>query len=192
MYWLEKSCDVAVDRFSVWLYCDVLMNGYISIILMQRKADARHTPTNAYRPSSRSVEAARQVLHAIQVIARIMKSGGLGNANAIDFYPFVAFFTLYYHILHYATGSPNADFASIEDDLILMEKLGSVMQEVGETQDGFFPIVTAIGALNKVCRHALEGKIRSLGADISLILGGDAWGKCESERITRNGENCCY
>jgi len=90
-----------------------------------------------------------------------MKNGGLGTANFVAFYPFVAFFTLYHYILHSPAGSSSAEIERIEDDLILMEELGNVIEHLGQNQEEFFPIVNAVSALNKVCRHALEGKRRA-------------------------------
>ncbi len=77
--------------------------------------------------------------------------------SVVAFFPFVAFFTLYYHILYSCSTSQDGSFDNVEEgDMHLMEDMEIAMEHAAKIQEGFTPIASAVVALNKVCRHVLR------------------------------------
>ncbi len=77
MAWLENSNGSPGDRFAIWLYGQLIINAYTTIILMERKVASIGNPSYESAPSARSVAAAREILHTICVLEDRMKRSGL-------------------------------------------------------------------------------------------------------------------
>jgi hypothetical protein len=68
------------------------------------------------------------------------------------FYPFCAFFTLYYHILS------STDPSEYEEDICALEQVVKIMSQLSCVRTDFVPIAEAMGALNDVSRAVHSGK----------------------------------
>ncbi|KAK2813942.1 hypothetical protein FQN50_000343 [Emmonsiellopsis sp. PD_5] len=161
------------DPMAMWLLADVRVAAYTTIILMERKLYGDEYST----VSPRMLLAARIVLDSIFQFASLdLDTSGKPSAAAssdedsqrrrrrrsstplianamrslISFYPFSAFFSLYYHII----ACPDPD--DCKEDISALERLGAILRSAACVQTEFVPISNAINALNQVSRVIQE------------------------------------
>lgn len=84
----------------------------------------------------------------------------LNITSFISFYPFCAFFTLYYHILS------STDLAECESDICSLEALVEIMADIASVRPDFAPIANALGALNDVSRAVHSGRAPAQGLTV--------------------------
>ncbi|KAL4999799.1 hypothetical protein BDV10DRAFT_163883 [Aspergillus recurvatus] len=133
-----------------WLYAESTIAFYSVIIYMRRKTSATAMSTHP-----EAVRAARTIISIIhEWSGRIMGPDGdqCSYIHLITFYPFCAFFTLYYHIL-----SSN-DPSEREEDICSLEKVVRLMSEAASVRPDFVPIANAMSALNDVSRAVHSGR----------------------------------
>ncbi|KAJ9488877.1 hypothetical protein VN97_g4402 [Penicillium thymicola] len=154
---LSVARSPRIEPVKSWLYADSIIALYSFIILMRRKA------SNSDRyPHPQAVNAARIVINTIIEWAgkNVLPSGTEQSfdPHLVTFYPFCAFFTLYYHIM-----SSN-DPSEHEQDLSNLEKVVSIMTPIASVRRDFVPIVDAMGALNDASRavHSSPDPLRGL------------------------------
>jgi hypothetical protein len=75
----------------------------------------------------------------------------LTRHSIIVFYPFCAFFTLYYHILS------STDPSEYEEDIYALEQVVKAMSQLSCVRADFAPIAEAMSALNDVSRAVHSG-----------------------------------
>ncbi|KAK2794501.1 hypothetical protein FQN52_008079 [Onygenales sp. PD_12] len=160
------------DPMAMWILADVRVAAYTTIILMERKLYGDEYST----VSPRMLRAARIVLDSIFQFASLDSdtSGKLSSAatseeesqrrrrrnstplianamrSLISFYPFSAFFSLYYHII----ACPDPE--NCKEDISALERLGAILRSAACVQTEFVPISNAINALNQVSRVIQE------------------------------------
>lgn len=83
-------------------------------------------------------------------------------SSFISFYPFCAAFSLYENILLCA----NPD--DCEQDILLLEGIGTAMSQASASQSALTPFARTINALNKVSRTFHEDRRRARDADASV------------------------
>lgn len=84
------------------------------------------------------------------------KHSGLLYMYCIAFYPFRAFFSLYYHIL--VSNSP----AECNDDVDRLQKLGTVAMNAAQMRYEWQPIAKAILSLNQVTKYIQQSQRTSV------------------------------
>lgn len=82
----------------------------------------------------------------------------------LSFYPFCAFFTLYYHILS------STDLGECESDICSLEALVSIIAVKSSVRPDFAPIANALGALNDVSRAVHSGRAPAQG--LAVVFQG--------------------
>ncbi|KAL4960101.1 uncharacterized protein BDV14DRAFT_205029 [Aspergillus stella-maris] len=140
---LGRSSAVSLEKS--WLYAESVIAIHSFIIFMRRKA----SDTDRI-PHPQAVEAARIVIRTIyewsqRHVSPTKEHQGY-NSHLVTFYPFCAFFTLYYHIMS------SDDASECEEDICTLEKVVSIMSEIALIRPNFVPIANAMRALNDVSR----------------------------------------
>lgn len=137
-----------------WRYADTIV-GTLTMLLQMDKL--RQTDKdNAV--SARSVRAARLALDTIvqlHEMTRESKNYAALYTYCIAFYPFRAFFALYYHILH------NENPEVYKEDIQRLERIDAVMRGAAQTRFEYIPISKAISSLNQIAKHMHETRIVS-------------------------------
>ncbi|KAL4938459.1 hypothetical protein BDV06DRAFT_56477 [Aspergillus oleicola] len=128
-----------------WLYAESVIAFHSFIIFMRRKA----SDTDQI-PHPQAVQAARVVISTIyewseRHVSPTKEHQGY-NSHLVTFYPFCAFFTLYYHIMS------SDDPSECEEDMCTLEKVVKIMAEIASIRSSFVPIANAMRALNDVSR----------------------------------------
>lgn len=106
--------------------------------------------------SARSVRASRMVLDTIvklDEMTRKNKNYAALYTYCIAFYPFRAFFALYYHILQ------SKDLDMYKEDIKRLERIDVVMTRAAQTRFDYIPISKAISSLNQVTKHMQQTQI---------------------------------
>ena len=80
----------------------------------------------------------------------IIRSFEADSSSLLTFYPFCAFFILYYHIL----SCGNLD--DCKDDIRALEKIGVILEHAIQVQTEFIPISNAVNALNRISKIIQE------------------------------------
>ncbi|KAL4790560.1 hypothetical protein BDV19DRAFT_382219 [Aspergillus venezuelensis] len=140
---LGRSAMVSLEKS--WLYAESVIAFHSFIIFMRRKALGTDQT-----PHPQAVEAARLVIGTIyewseRHVSPTKEHQGY-NSHLVTFYPFCAFFTLYYHIIS------SDDASECEKDMCTLEKVVSIMSEIASIRPNFVPIANAMRALNDVSR----------------------------------------
>ncbi|KAL4952086.1 hypothetical protein BDW69DRAFT_168565 [Aspergillus filifer] len=140
---LGRSSAVSLEKS--WLYAESVIAFHSFIIFMRRKA----SDTDQV-PHPQAVEAARLVIGTIyewweRHVSPTKEHQGY-NSHLVTFYPFCAFFTLYYHIMS------SDDPSDCEEDICTLEKVVNIMSEIALIRPNFVPIANAMRALNDVSR----------------------------------------
>lgn len=73
----------------------------------------------------------------------------------LTFYPFCAFFALYYHIL--SCSNPE----DCKEDIQILEEVGRVLESVKSLRSEIIPISNAVNALNHITKAIQENRIAS-------------------------------
>lgn len=137
-----------------WRYADTIV-GTVTMLLQMDKL--RQTgKDNAV--SARSVRAARLALDTIvrlHEMTRESKNYAALYTYCIAFYPFRAFFALYYHILH------NQDPEVYKEDIQRLERIDTVMRRAAQTRFEYIPISKAISSLNQIAKHMHQTRTSS-------------------------------
>ncbi|KAL5044363.1 hypothetical protein BDW71DRAFT_209366 [Aspergillus fruticulosus] len=139
-----------ISAVQSWLYAESTIAFHSFIIYMRRK-----TSTTAMSTHPQAVRAARAIISIIHEWSeRDMTPGGYQCCYIflITFYPFCAFFTLYYHILS------STDPSEREEDICSLEKVVRLMTQAASVRPDFVPIANAMGALNDVSRAVHSGR----------------------------------
>ena len=137
-----------------WQYADTIIGG-LNIVLQM---DKLRQISNANIVSARSVRAARVVLDATDKLDQMTgdhKAYGALNTYCIAFYPFRAFFSLYYHILN------SKDAMEYREDIRRLERVEAVMDRATQTRFEYIPISKAISSLNQVVKHIQQMQVSS-------------------------------
>ncbi|KAL4875120.1 hypothetical protein BJY04DRAFT_224316 [Aspergillus karnatakaensis] len=134
-----------------WLYAESLIAFYSFIIFLRRKA----SPSDQLL-HPQEVHAARAVIKAINEWSQKPNipcgEQQTFHTHLIIFYPFCAFFTLYYHILSSTTP------CEYEGDICELEQVAKIITHVSRVRPDFVPIAEALGALNDVSRAVHSGR----------------------------------
>ncbi|KAL4738350.1 hypothetical protein BDV11DRAFT_189766 [Aspergillus similis] len=121
------------------------------IIYMRRKTSATVMSTHP-----QAVRAARAIISIIHEWSARNMGPAVDHqclfAYLITFYPFCAFFTLYYHILS------STDPSEREEDICSLEKVVMLMTQAASVRPDFVPIASAMSALNDVSRAVHSGR----------------------------------
>ncbi|KAL4925261.1 uncharacterized protein BDV17DRAFT_300419 [Aspergillus undulatus] len=155
LFTLARSPKLGIVKS--WLYADTIIAFHTFIICMRRKASAVDQPTH-----QQALQAARVVISTIHEWSqsKISPTGEHKgyNTHLLTFYPFCAFFTLYYHIM--ASNTPG----ECEADICTLEKVVDIMTEIGSVRRDFVPLANAMGALNDVSRavHSRQEPLQNL------------------------------
>jgi hypothetical protein len=132
-----------------WLYADAII-GSLTVLLHIDKL--RQGPGDN-TVSERSIRAARMVLDTISkfdvTVGASQHQGGL-RTYGLAFYPFRAFFALYYHIIN----SDNAE--EYQEDILRLERIGLILSKAAATRFEYIPIAKAITSLNQVAKHVQQ------------------------------------
>ncbi|KAL6230686.1 hypothetical protein BDW75DRAFT_60033 [Aspergillus navahoensis] len=139
-----------ISTVQSWLYAESTIAFHSFIIYMRRKTSATAMSTHP-----QAVRAARAIISIIHEWSdRNMGPGGdqCSYIHLITFYPFCAFFTLYYHILS------STDPSEREEDICSLEKVVRLMAQAASVRPDFVPIANAMGALNDVSRAVHSGR----------------------------------
>ncbi|KAF2792218.1 hypothetical protein K505DRAFT_376215 [Melanomma pulvis-pyrius CBS 109.77] len=128
------------------VYADHLMNLYASIIGIKRLTQSS---TSAQTIDAMTLRAARKVIETLlrfTSVALMPAEKGVVFVHFISFYPFIAVFSLYTHIVlstsHSACGA----------DLVSLENLESLLSSACTVHTDLVPFSNIIKALNKVSR----------------------------------------
>ncbi|CAI7611529.1 unnamed protein product [Penicillium pancosmium] len=161
-----------LDDLTSWLFVDSIVAFYSCIIYMRRK-----TSVIDEKVHSQAVRAARNIL---AIIIEWLAT----------FYPFCAFFTLYYHILS------STDSDEYEDDIQTLEKVVQYMTKIASVRPDFVPLVDAMRALNEVSRaaHSYPDPVHrrtGLPTDIAAGESNNPEAPCVNGR-PENGHNMQY
>ncbi|KIX05654.1 uncharacterized protein Z518_03626 [Rhinocladiella mackenziei CBS 650.93] len=139
MDWVEWA-DNAISKS---VFAGLVIDAYSCIILMNRKKFRE----DEFAVSERVVRAARMVLKAIFASSQQPTRSVSGMLHFISFYPFVALFSLYYHVV--VTGE---DPEVSEEDLRDLERLREIVSHAAINRDELTPVANALMVLNGVCR----------------------------------------
>lgn len=123
---------------------------------MDRKASG--SKSNTTPPSTRCVHAARRTLETLNILLKLYGYSSPTFINFISFYPFVAFFSLYHHILFTLQKQPRPESAqheSLESDISLMEDLATLLDNLASSQEEFHLVANAVTTLTKASRRLL-------------------------------------
>lgn len=134
-----------------WVYADTIV-GVLNIVLQMERL--RHG-SNVNTVTPRSLRVARLVLDAtvrFEELTNKSKVHGSLYMYCIAFYPYRAFFMLYYHILQ------SDDPADYKDDILRLERIGAVMAKAARVRFEYVPIAKAIASLNQVAKHIQQSK----------------------------------
>ena len=149
---MEGSKDKPLQS---WAYADAIV-GLLTMVLQMDKL--RQGKDDAV--SQRSVRASRMILDTIVKLddmTRHNKHFAALYTYCIAFYPFRAFFALYYHILS------NKDPELYKEDVKRLERIDMVMKRAALTRFEYVPISKAISSLNQVTKHMQETQTTSPG-----------------------------
>ncbi|KAL4745758.1 hypothetical protein BDW72DRAFT_198349 [Aspergillus terricola var. indicus] len=139
-----------VGTVQSWLYAESAIAFHSFIIYMRRKISATVMSTHP-----QAVCAARAIISIIhEWSGRNIGPAGdpqCSYIHLITFYPFCAFFTLYYHILS------STDPSEREEDIRSLEKVVTLMTKAASVRPDFVPIASAMSALNDVSRAVHSG-----------------------------------
>lgn len=96
--------------------------------------------------------------HAVGLLSSAHETLALTLCSLLTFYPFCAFFTLYYNIMS------STDPIEYEEDICNLEKVVSIMTRLASIRLDFVPIADALNNLNDVSRalHSKPESIRGL------------------------------
>ncbi|KAL1957006.1 hypothetical protein VTO42DRAFT_6495 [Malbranchea cinnamomea] len=134
-----------------WLYADTIIGANIFIIVMQRKMLGDQTLV-----SEQSLRSGRTVIDTLIHVSGV-DSGKISfqplQLNLLTFYPFCAFFVLYYHILSCSRPEDCAE------DIRALEKVGLVLEYTKSIKSEFVPISNAVNALNRISKIIQENRI---------------------------------
>ncbi|KAL4922104.1 hypothetical protein BDW62DRAFT_207873 [Aspergillus aurantiobrunneus] len=140
-----------------WLYLESVVALYGTIIYMRRRVSS--SDQSAHPQAVQAARLITSIIHewSTKHVSRYTEHQAFSTC-LITFYPFCAFFTLYYHIL----GSTNA--SECEDDIRILEKLVQLMTETSRSRPDFVPIANAMGVLNDVSRavHSRQETLQGL------------------------------
>ncbi|ETN39196.1 uncharacterized protein HMPREF1541_05419 [Cyphellophora europaea CBS 101466] len=147
-----------------WLCADTIV-GTLNILLeMDKLRQSGAEPM----VSERSKRAARLILDTTinfdEMLRNSSKPHGALYMYCIAFYPFRAFFSLYYHILKCD------DPADCEQDVLRLDKIGTVMVRAAQSRFEWIPIAKAIVSLNQVTKFMQQRQDMS-----STTPWEDAW-----------------
>ncbi|KAL2807940.1 hypothetical protein BJX63DRAFT_55798 [Aspergillus granulosus] len=165
---LSRAKSPKTDPMQTWIYVDSVIAFYSSIIFMRRRSRSSDQVAHP-----QAVNASRTVIKVLlewtdkattpsnQVIQGF-------NTHLLTFYPFCAFFTLYYHILSATNPS------EYEDDIRLLEAAVSTLKEKARVRPDFVPLVDALGALNDISRavHCTRNPLLGVGLTICHSTSG--------------------
>ncbi|KAL2859175.1 hypothetical protein BJX68DRAFT_252221 [Aspergillus pseudodeflectus] len=145
-----------------WIFADSVIAFYSFIIFMRRRACS-----NDQIAHPQAIKAARTVIQVILEWSDKPLTGaheGLQgfHTHLVTFYPFCAFFTLYYHILS-AT-----DPSEYEEDIASLEAAVSEMKKRASIRPDFVPLVDAMGALNDISRAVHSTRDPLLGVNLTI------------------------
>ncbi|KAL4902001.1 hypothetical protein BDW74DRAFT_181158 [Aspergillus multicolor] len=148
---LSVARSPKVNVVQSWLYAESTIAFHSMIIYMRRKASATTLSTHP-----QAIRAARAIIAVLDEWSHrnIAPDGDHQTSYIllITFYPFCAFFTLYYHIL--SSGDPKER----EEDISSLEKVIKLMTQASSIRPDFVPIASAMGALNDVSRAVHSGQ----------------------------------
>ncbi|RDW68706.1 fungal specific transcription factor domain-containing protein [Aspergillus mulundensis] len=148
---LSVARSPKVNMVQSWLYAESTIAFHSMIIYMRRKASATVLSTHP-----QAIRSARAIISILDEWSqRNIAPGGEPQSSyilLITFYPFCAFFTLYYHILS------SDDPKEREEDISSLEKVIKLMTQASNIRPDFVPIASAMGALNDVSRAVHSGE----------------------------------
>jgi hypothetical protein len=137
------------------MYADVLIGGLTMVLQMDKIRQVCSDSTATV--STRSLRAARMILDTLvtfdDVVSTVKGREGI-SIYGITFWPFRAFFTLYYHIIY------SSDPVNCQHDLERLEKLGVLLEKAAHTRFQYVPVANAARSLNQVARHVQEERLR--------------------------------
>jgi hypothetical protein len=117
--------------------------------------------------SPRSVRASRMILDTIVELDQMTKDDKNYTSLStycIAFYPFRAFFVLYYHILL------SKDPSLYTEDVRRLKRIETFMKRAAESRFEYIPISRAISSLNQVTKH-----MRQPQASVPAQRAPDVW-----------------
>jgi hypothetical protein len=139
-----------------WIYADAIIG--VSIIVLQIDKLRQTEQTNPALFSPRSVRASRLILDTIVKLHDVTLHSKIYAAlytYCISFYPFRAFFVLYYHIL--ACKDPDL----CKEDVTRLEKMDMIMKQAARTRFEYVPISSATSSLNKITKYLQQTQMTS-------------------------------
>ncbi|RAL06949.1 uncharacterized protein BO97DRAFT_447210 [Aspergillus homomorphus CBS 101889] len=175
---LSHARSPNIDHIKSWLYVDTIIALHIFIIFMRRKASSAEEIVHP-----QAVRSARLIIILILEWSNISCSAS-GNQSelhtlCLTFYPFSAFFTLYYHILS------STDPSEYENDLRTLEKVVNTMSAAAAIRPDLIPIADAVSALNDVSRAFHSGR----HPDFTMICSTEALQPGSQELGALNNQN---
>ncbi|KAL2840522.1 hypothetical protein BJY01DRAFT_236726 [Aspergillus pseudoustus] len=146
-----------------WIYADSAIAFYSFIIFMRRRLYSSDQVTDP-----QAIKASRAVIQVILEWANkdisLSHQGLQGfHTHLVTFYPFCAFFTLYYHIL--STSNPSSGY---QEDICLLEAAVNTMKKRATVRTDFVPLVDAMSALNDISRAVHCTRDPLLGVGITV------------------------
>ncbi|RAH80430.1 hypothetical protein BO86DRAFT_400980 [Aspergillus japonicus CBS 114.51] len=140
-----------LGRVKSWLFLETVIALHLFIIFINRKVSSAEQIVHP-----QAVRSARLIISIIleKSESPISPWGKQDDfqTHFLTFYPFGAFFTLYYHIL----SSTQPD--EYENDLRTLERVVNMMAAAAVIRPDFAPIADAVSALNDVCRAFHSGQ----------------------------------
>jgi hypothetical protein len=148
---LSKAREPKIDTVQSSLFAESAIAFHSFIVYMRRKTSATVMSTHP-----QAVRAARAIISIIHEWSGRNMGSAVGHQcsyiHLITFYPFCAFFTLYYHILS------STDPSEREEDICSLEKVVTLMTQAASVRPDFVPIASAMSALNDVSRAVHSGR----------------------------------
>lgn len=129
-----------------WAYADTVVGSYNLLLHIDRL----RTDNPASNVSQRSLRVSRVLLDATVKFDEMTQKSKVHGAlymYCIAFYPFRAFFALYYHILT----SDNPD--KYKEDIVRLERISAVLKKAAAVRSEYIPIAKAVVSLNNVAKQ---------------------------------------
>ena len=139
------------DALKAWAYGDTVIGIYNLILHMDKLrtvgSNNNHVNSNVTPRSLRLSRLLLDVTVKFDETTRSEKQHGAIYMYCIAFYPFRAFFSLYYHVL---TSNDPDDY---KEDILRLERMCAVIRKAASVRFEFTPIAKAIVSLNNVVKQ---------------------------------------
>ncbi|KFY93466.1 hypothetical protein V500_03692, partial [Pseudogymnoascus sp. VKM F-4518 (FW-2643)] len=140
-----------------WMLADLLLNGYMSIILMRRKW---YRDWDDASITERSLHVSRKFLKAFILLSEAQTKVGFMTINFAGAYRFMALFTLFSSLLNCYKPYRVHDTVSASEDLLMMTRVCSASKNPTVMKKGPWPM-EAIETLLKALQHIIARNLES-------------------------------